>query len=114
MLSYLNINSLRYKITDLRILVPQFLPHYLVISKTKLKEEFPNTQFLISDYDIKSSRDRNKHGGGLLEFVRKRLICKAITIPSNITSEIISSELTIKNKKWILFSMYRPPKKQIW
>ena len=48
--------------------------------------------------------------GGLLEFVRKGLICETITIPSNITSEIISSELTIKNKKWIVFSMYRPPK----
>ena len=64
LLSYLNINSLRYKITDLRILVPQFLPHYLVISETKLNKEFPNAQILISDYEIKSGRDRNKHGGG--------------------------------------------------
>ena len=59
------------------------------------------------NYDIKSRRDRNKDGVGLLEFVRKGLICKTITIPSNITSEIISSELTIKNKKWIVFSVYR-------
>ena len=56
-LSYLNINSLRYKITDLRILVPQFLPHYLVISETKLNGEFPSAQFLISDCEIKSRRD---------------------------------------------------------
>ena len=104
LLSYLNINSLRYKITDLRILVPQFLPHYLLISETKLNKEFPNAQILISDYEIKSRRDRNKHGGGLLEFVRKGLICKTIN------SEIISLELTIKNKKWIVFSVYRPPK----
>ena len=83
MLSYLNINSLGYKITDLGILVPQFLSHYLVISETKLNEEFPNAQFLISDYEIKSRRDRNKHGRGLLEFLRKGLICKTITIPFN-------------------------------
>ena len=31
-----------------------------------------------------------------------------MTIPSNIASEIIFSELTIKNKKWIFFSVYRP------
>ena len=75
LLSYLNINSLWYKVTDLRILVPQFLPHYLGISETKLNEEFPNAQFLISNYEIKSRRDRNKHGGGLLEFIRKGIIC---------------------------------------
>ena len=31
-------------------------------------------------------------------------------MPSNITSEIISSELTIENKKWIVFSVYKLPK----
>ena len=68
LLSYLNINSLRYKITDLIIILgPPFLPHYLVIAGTKLNEEFPNTQFLISDYEIKSRRDQNKHGRRLLE-----------------------------------------------
>ena len=67
LLIYLNIISLRYKITDLRILVPQYLPYYLVISETKLNEEFPNAQFLTSDYEIKNRRDRNKHGveGGI-------------------------------------------------
>ena len=75
LLSYLNINSLRYKITDLRILVPQYLPYYLVISEAKLNEEFPNAQFLTSDYEIKNRSDRNKHGvergyWNLLERVR--------------------------------------------
>ena len=64
MSSYLNINSLRYKFTDLRILVSHFLPHYFVISKAKSNEEFPNAPFLICDYEIKSRRDQNKHGGG--------------------------------------------------
>ena len=88
----------------------QFLPHYLAIAGTKLNKKFPNPQFLNSDCEIKSRRDRNKHGGGLLEFVRKGLNCKAITMPANITSEIISSELTIKNKKRTVFSVYRTPK----
>ena len=92
------------------MLVPQFLPDYPVISETKLNEEFSNAQFLISNYELKSRRNRNKHGGWLLEFARKGLICKTITIPSNIISEIISSELTIKNKIWIVFSVYRPSK----
>ena len=45
-----------------------------------------------------------------MKFVRKGLICKTITVPSDITSEIISSELTIIEKKWIVYSVYRPPK----
>ena len=81
-----------------------------MISETKLNEEFPNAQFSIFDYEIKSRRDRNKHRGWLLEFIRKTLICKTVAIPSNITSEIISSELTIKNEKWIVLRVYKPPK----
>ena len=42
--------------------MPQFSPHYLVISETKLNGEFSNAQFFISDYEIKSKKDRNKHG----------------------------------------------------
>ena len=66
--------------------MPQFLPHDLVISKTKLNEEFPNSQFLISNCEIKSRRDQNKHGGGLVTGIcYKSLISKTITIPFNIT-----------------------------
>ena len=80
LLNYLNIRSLRYKITNLKILVPQFLRPYLVISEKKLNEEFPSAQFLISDYVVKSKRDRSKHGKGLLELFRKSLICMLNTI----------------------------------
>lgn len=64
----------------------QYLPHFLVISKTKLNEEFPYDQFLLSDYEIKNRKDSSN------------LICKMIEINSAITSEIISSELKIKKK----------------
>ena len=62
LLSYLSINSLRYKITHLRILVYQFLPHYLVVSEAKLNEEFASAQFLMSDYEVNSRKDGNKNG----------------------------------------------------
>ena len=58
------IKGFRYKTTDLRILVHQFLPHYLAVSEKKLNEEFANAKFLIFDYEIKSRRDGNKHGRG--------------------------------------------------
>ena len=48
--------------------------------------------------------------GGYWKFVRKGLNCQTIMILSKITSEIISQKKTIKNKNWIIFSVYRPPK----
>ena len=62
LLSYLSINSLRYKMKDLSVSVSIFLPNYLVISETetKINEEFPNFQFFIENFDIRIRKDRNK------------------------------------------------------
>ena len=102
LICYLNINSLRYKEC-------KFLPHYFVLVETKLDETFPNSQFGIDQYEIRTQRDRNKNGGGLIEYVRKGLICKALEDTVNLNSETILSEITIKNNKWAIFSAYRPP-----
>ena len=47
---------------------------YFVISETRLNNSFPYVQLTINNYEIRARRDRdNKHGGGLIEFVRKGL-----------------------------------------
>ena len=74
LICYLNINSLRYKVVDLRILLSKFLPHYFALAETKLDESFPNSQFVIDQYEIRTRRDRNKNVEGLIEYVRKDLI----------------------------------------
>ena len=38
--------------------------HYFVLAETKLDEGFPNSQFVIDQYEIRTRRDRNKNGGG--------------------------------------------------
>lgn len=73
LIAYLNINSLRYKIVDLREVVSKFAPDYFVISETKLDESFPSRQMEIDDYEIRNRLDRNGHGGGLIEYVKKGL-----------------------------------------
>ena len=55
LISYLNINSLRNKITDLKEILKKVSPDYFVIAETKLNHEFPNAQFLIDNYEIKKS-----------------------------------------------------------
>ena len=82
---------------------------YFVISETKLDSSFPSAQFHINGYEVRARRDRDKSGGGLIEFVRKGFICKRLKKLEPKISEVICSEFTISNKNWICFSGYKPP-----
>ena len=82
---------------------------YFVVSETKLDSSFPSAQFHINGYEVRARRDRDKSGGGLIEFVRKGFICKRLKKLEPKFSEVVRSEFTISNKKWICFSVYRPP-----
>ena len=42
LIGYLNINRIRNKIADLQIIIQNIPPDYLVLSETKLGENFPN------------------------------------------------------------------------
>ena len=98
---YLNIHDLRVIIHDVPL-------DYFVISETKLDNSFPNTQLTINIDEIWTRRDRDKHGGGLIEFVRNGLICKRLRKYEPFSIEVICSEVTISNKNWVIFSIYRP------
>ena len=69
LIGYLNINSLRNKIIDVREMIGRLQLDYFVISETKLDSRFLSVQFHIGDYEIRNRRDRDKSGGGLIEFV---------------------------------------------
>ena len=109
LIGYLNISSLRSKITDLRVIMKTLSLDYLILSKTKIDESFPTAQFNVEGYEIRARRDRDKYGGGQIEFIRRDLICKRLRVNKPKHSECLCSELTFTNKKWICFSIYRPP-----
>ena len=48
---------------------------YFVVSETKLDGSFQSTQFAIENYEIRERRDRNGHGGALIAFVKKGIVC---------------------------------------
>ena len=50
-----------------------------------------------------------KWWGGVIKYVRQGLICKALEDTVSLNSEIILSEITIKNNKWTIFNAYIPP-----
>ena len=108
-IGYLNINSLRNKIIDLRHVVSVSQPDILTISETKLDDTFPDVQFRMDGYysPAQFRRDRNKHGGGLMVFIRNGIpVKRAKTFePSN--QEAICFEVTITKRKWIIYAFYR-------
>ena len=65
-IGYLNINSLRYKVVDLRHVLFESELDILAISETKLCDEFPDSQlFVIEGYynPAQLRKDRTTHGG---------------------------------------------------
>ena len=100
---------MKNKVTDLKEIVGYLSLDYLVLSETKLDDSFPSAQFNLPNYEIRARRDRDKNGGGLIEFVKKGLICKKLKIFEPRESECISSEITVSKRKWLCFSIYRPP-----
>ena len=109
LIGYLNINSLRNKITDLRLTMKTLSLDYLILGETKIDESFPTSQINVEGYEIRARRDRDKLGGDLIEFVRRGLICKRLRDYEPKYSECLCSEFNFTNKKWICFSIYRPP-----
>ena len=59
----LNINSLRNKVDQLRLLVKDTID-ILIIQETKLDETFPDGQFMIEGFMPQIRRDRNRFGEG--------------------------------------------------
>ncbi len=110
-IGFLNINSIRYKIIDLRIIIERFLPDILVIEETKLSSEFNNNAFLINNYKAPMCHDRDEFGGGLMQYVRKGVVCNRVPSYEVSSLELICSELTVNKKKWIIYSIYRPPER---
>ena len=78
LVGYLNINSLRNKIIDVREMIGRLQLDCSVIRETKLDSSFPSAQFHIGDDEIRNRRDRDKSGGGLIEFVKKGIITKRL------------------------------------
>ena len=96
-IGYLNINSLRNKINDLRKICIKTQIHVLCVGETKLDQSFPDAQFHIEGYQYPTfRRDHNKNCGGKIVYVKEGLIPKRILEYENINIETICVEITIK------------------
>ena len=103
LVGFLNINSLRNKIIDLRNIAEKCLPDVLLIQETKLSAEFRTEIFLLNNYTSPMRRDRNEHGGGLMQYVRRGVVCNRLNVYESTSFEVLCSELIVCKKKWITF-----------
>ena len=73
LIGHLNINSIRYKSNELKILSSDLMLIVLPKSETKVDDSFPNIQFLLDDYFNPGDfcKDRTSHGGGFIIYTRK-------------------------------------------
>ena len=82
---------------------------YFEISETKLDDSFPSAQFAVEKHEIRGRRDGDGHGGGLIEFVKRGIICKRVNQLETVSLESICSESTISSNKWFCMGIYRSP-----
>ena len=106
----LNINSIHNKFEMLSISVVQYVD-ILVLSETKLDSTFPSIQFLINGFSVPHRLDQNSKGGGILLYVRDKIIVLPLnrySLPPHI--EILFFELNLRNQKWLVCCSYNPHK----
>ena len=112
MIGYLNINSLRNKISDVREILFNASIDILCIDETKLDCSFPESQFCIDGYNFPPfRRDRNNYGGGKIVYIKEGIISKRLNQLEGTNMESICIELTISNIRWCVLFIYRPPSK---
>ena len=114
-ISYLNVNSLRNKIHDIRTMIHDITPEVFTVSETKIDNTFPDAQFMIDGYHDPGDfrKDRNKNGGGLITYIKRGIPHKRLTKMEPADLEITCIELTFGRRKWGYVAIYRPPHEKI-
>ena len=107
-IGHININSIRNKIHLLSDMISGKVDIFL-ISESKLDDTFPKSQFLLEGYSEPFRLDRTANGGGLLLYLRNDIPTKSLALISE-NIECIILEVTISQKKWLLFGTYNPSK----
>ena len=107
-IGYLNINSVRYKFSELRQIFDDKLVDIFAIAETKIDNSFNDNMFSIEGYKM-DRRDRNRYGGGIMTFVRADLPIKRRPDLECQTIETVCFELELCKRKWGILCTYRSP-----
>ena len=111
--AYLNINSIAKKFDNLKSMLDQNLDIFCV-AETKIDQSYPESQFCIPGYNKPYRLDISINSGGLLLYVKETIPSRFLSkfkIPSDI--QAIPIEINLRKSKWLIISIYRPPRTEI-
>ena len=79
--------------------------------ETKLDETFSENEFLLNGFKKPFRLDKSRNSGGLMVFVRSDIPSRRLS-DFSLTDDLqaIPFELSIKNRKWLVVSLYNPDK----
>ena len=73
----------------------------------KLDSTFPSIQFLINGFSVPHTLDQNSKGGGILLYVRDKIIVLLLNKYSlPLCIEILFLELNLRNRKWLAYCSF--------
>lgn len=105
---HININSLLLKIEELRIIASKTNIAIIGITESKLDKTVLNNEIKIPGYNIIRA-DRNRHGGGVLCYIRDNICFNERENFSNEIENIFLDVLLPKTKPILVGILYRPP-----
>ena len=82
----------------------------LVLTETKIDSSFLNQQFHIKGFCLPYRLNRNKHGGGVLVYIREDIpskILKKTFLPDD--AGVIFIERNLRKHKWLFCTTCHPP-----
>ena len=86
----------------------------LVISKSKLDDTFPTSQFVIYSFAEPLRLDHTRNGGGILLYVKDNIAATLLTNYTLIEDiEALFVETVMGNIKWLFCCSYNPHKSMI-
>ena len=84
----------------------------MLVSGTKIDDDFPQDQFVIDGFRAPHRLDQNCLGGGLILLLREDILSNLLTIEAK-PIECFYVELNLCNKKWLVKCSYNPHKNSI-
>jgi exonuclease III len=101
-IGHLNIDSMGgFKMFELKEILASNCFDIFVVGETKLDSTFPTSQIAVRGYKV-IRKDRNKHSGGLVVYVRSSIVETRML-------ETIIFKVYFNKKYYLLIAAYRPP-----
>ena len=111
--AYLNIDSIANKFEHFKAMVEENLDIFS-IAETKIDSSYPESQFCIPGYRKPYRLDISDNSGGLLVYVKETIPSKFLNrfkLPFDI--QAIPIEINLRKSKWLVLSIYRPPRTEL-